>query len=60
MLIANSLLAGWVVSSMYYFSRYPTNEELNKAGITWGKYLSLASLVSIVYLIASILVDRLL
>lgn len=56
MIVVNSILAGWVVSSLYYFGRYQTDEELNRAGITWGKYLGLASLVSIVYLIASILV----
>lgn len=56
-MIVNSLLAGGMVSTMYYLSRYPTDEELNRAGITWGKYLGLVGMVSLIYLIASILVD---
>lgn len=47
-------------SSLYYCTRYPSDEELNKAGITWGKFLGASGLLGLVFLVTSIVVDMLL
>jgi len=60
MIVVNSILAGLMSTSLYYFSRYPSDEELNKAGITWGKFLGTSGLLGLVFLVTSIVVDMLL